>query len=118
MRLTVWTNHRMNAEQEASVRRATVGHRLLLGADATPAELAHAFVAFGQPPVNDARDSQTLRWVQLSSAGYGSYDRPDVREAFARRGATCPSCATSSSRPITRAFAPSCRGPTTNSEIS
>jgi len=87
MTLTVWTNHRMNAEQEASVRRATAGHRLLLGADATPAELARAHVAFGQPPVNEARDSQTLRWVQLSSAGYGSYDRPDVREAFAQRGA-------------------------------
>lgn len=87
MTLTVWTNHRMNAEQEANVRRATAGHRLLIGAEATPAELAGAHVAFGQPPVDGARDSQTLRWVQLSSAGYGSYDRPDVREAFARRGA-------------------------------
>jgi phosphoglycerate dehydrogenase-like enzyme len=87
MTLTVWTNHRMNAEQEAKVRRAKAGHRLLLGKDATPAELAGAHVAFGQPPVDEARDSQTLRWVQLSSAGYGSYDRKDVREAFGRRGA-------------------------------
>jgi phosphoglycerate dehydrogenase-like enzyme len=85
--LTVWTNHRMDAEQEACLRQATAGHRLLLGAEATPAELSQADVAFGQPPVSEARDSQTLRWVQLSSAGYGSYDRPDVREAFARRGA-------------------------------
>ena len=67
--------------------RATAGHRLLLGAEATAAELARAQVAFGQPPVNETRDSPALRWVQLSSAGYGSYDRPDVREAFARRGA-------------------------------
>ena len=77
----------MNAEQEARVRHATAGHRLLLGAEASPGELAHAHVAFGQPPVNEARDSAALRWVQLSSAGYGSYDRQDVREAFARRGA-------------------------------
>lgn len=77
----------MSSEQEARVRRATAGHRLLLGAEASAGELAQAHVAFGQPPVNDARDSQTLRWVQLSSAGYGSYDRADVREAFARRGA-------------------------------
>ncbi|HWO14241.1 MAG TPA: NAD(P)-dependent oxidoreductase, partial [Polyangiaceae bacterium] len=85
--LTVWTNHRMDAEQEARLRRATAQHRLLLGGEAAPAELSRADVAFGQPPVNEARDSHSLRWVQLSSAGYGSYDRPDVREAFARRGA-------------------------------
>jgi phosphoglycerate dehydrogenase-like enzyme len=85
--LTVWTNHRMNAEQEARLRQATVSHRLLLQDEATPATLAHADIAFGQPPVNEARDSERLRWVQLSSAGYGSYDKPDVRDAFARRGA-------------------------------
>jgi len=85
--LTVWTNHRMSAEQEARLREATTSHRLLLGSAATPAELDGADVAFGQPPVEAARDSQRLRWVQLSSAGYGSYDRPDVRDAFARRGA-------------------------------
>jgi phosphoglycerate dehydrogenase-like enzyme len=85
--LTVWTNHRMNAEQEARLRQAASGHRLLLGAEATPGELQHADVAFGQPPVDPARDSRQLAWVQLSSAGYGSYDRKDVREAFAGRGA-------------------------------
>jgi phosphoglycerate dehydrogenase-like enzyme len=85
--LTVWTNHKMNAEQEARLRGATAAHRLVIHAEATAAELARADVAFGQPPVNEARDSERLRWVQLSSAGYGSYDRPDVREAFARRGA-------------------------------
>lgn len=85
--LTVWTNHRMNAEQEARLRQATAAHRLLLLPDATPAALAQADVAFGQPPVHEARDSERLRWVQLSSAGYGSYDKPDVRDAFTRRGA-------------------------------
>jgi phosphoglycerate dehydrogenase-like enzyme len=85
--LIVWTNHSMNAEQEARLRKATGAHRLLIGPDATPSALAQADVAFGQPAVNEARDSERLRWVQLSSAGYGSYDKPDVREAFARRGA-------------------------------
>jgi len=87
MSLTVWTNHRMNADQEARLLEATGTHRLLIGAEASVATLAQADVAFGQPPVNEARDSRRLRWVQLSSAGYGSYDKPDVREAFARRGA-------------------------------
>jgi phosphoglycerate dehydrogenase-like enzyme len=77
----------MTAEQEARLRVATAAHRLLIGSEATPATLARAEVAFGQPPVEAARDSDRLSWVHLSSAGYGSYDRPDVREAFARRGA-------------------------------
>jgi phosphoglycerate dehydrogenase-like enzyme len=77
----------MNAAQEARLLEATAAHRLVLHGEATSAELARADVAFGQPPVNEARDSESLRWVQLSSAGYGSYDRPDVRDAFARRGA-------------------------------
>jgi phosphoglycerate dehydrogenase-like enzyme len=85
--LTVWTNHRMSPEQEARLREAASSHRLLLGALASAASLAEADVAFGQPPVDAARDSERLRWVQLSSAGYGSYDRSDVREAFARRSA-------------------------------
>jgi phosphoglycerate dehydrogenase-like enzyme len=84
---TVWTNHRMNTEQEARLRRATAAHRLLIGPEASPSALAGADVAFGQPPVGEAMSSERLRWVQLSSAGYGSYDKPDVRAAFARRGA-------------------------------
>jgi phosphoglycerate dehydrogenase-like enzyme len=84
---TVWTNHRMNTEQEARLRRATAAHRLLIGPEASPSALAGADVAFGQPPVAEAMSSERLRWVQLSSAGYGSYDKPDVRAAFARRGA-------------------------------
>jgi phosphoglycerate dehydrogenase-like enzyme len=86
-KLTVWTNHKMTAEEESRLRVATAAHRLLIGSEATAAELARADVAFGQPPVSEARDSERLSWVHLSSAGYGSYDRADVREAFARRGA-------------------------------
>jgi phosphoglycerate dehydrogenase-like enzyme len=86
--LTVWINHRMNAEQEARLRRAAAAHELLLSSEAAPAALARADIAFGQPPVDAARDSPRLAWVQLSSAGYGSYDRSDVRQAFAQRGAT------------------------------
>jgi phosphoglycerate dehydrogenase-like enzyme len=84
---TVWTNHRMNTEQEARLRQATAAHRLLIGPEASPSGLAQADVAFGQPPVSEATSSERLRWVQLSSAGYGSYDKPDVRAAFAQRGA-------------------------------
>lgn len=86
--LTVWTNHPLGAEQEQRVRSAAPGCRLLSGPEATSAALKDADVAFGQPPASAAVECERLRWVQLSSAGYGSYDRPEVRDAFALRGAT------------------------------
>jgi phosphoglycerate dehydrogenase-like enzyme len=77
----------MTPEQEERLRLATSAHRLVLGTSAAAgAELAHADVAFGQPPLRDVLSSERLRWVQLSSAGYGSYDQPDARRVFAERG--------------------------------
>src|SRR5256885_2279716 len=49
--------------------------------------LEEADVSFGQPDVATVIASPRLRWVQLSSAGYTSYDRDDVRVALTRRGA-------------------------------
>lgn len=84
----------MNAEQERRLREAAGEHELLLhgaasAASVAPGEsgLAHADVAFGQPPLGDVLDSPRLRWVQLSSAGYTSYDTAAARRAFAKRGA-------------------------------
>jgi phosphoglycerate dehydrogenase-like enzyme len=86
--LTVWTNHHFSAAEEQQFRRAAEGHRLLVdpGAKVAPA-LGEADVAFGQPPIEDVVRSPRLRWVQLSSAGYASYDQPALRQAFAARGA-------------------------------
>jgi phosphoglycerate dehydrogenase-like enzyme len=86
--LTIWVNHRLTARQQERLEEVTAPHRLVLAPGAASApELADADVAFGQPPIADVLESPRLRWVQLSSAGYGSYDRPDVRQAFAERGA-------------------------------
>lgn len=86
--LTIWVNHRLTARQQERLHEVTAPHRLLLKPGATSApELSEVDVAFGQPPIADVVESPRLRWVQLSSAGYGSYDRPDLREAFSRRGA-------------------------------
>jgi phosphoglycerate dehydrogenase-like enzyme len=84
--LTIWTNHRSTPAQEERLRRATSGHRLLLEATGST-ELSEADVAFGQPPLAGVLASSRLRWVQLSSAGYGSYDQPEARRIFAERGA-------------------------------
>jgi phosphoglycerate dehydrogenase-like enzyme len=88
MPLTLWTNHRCSPAQEQRLLEATRGHRLLLqpGGASAPG-LGEADVAFGQPPLSDVVSSPRLRWVQLSSAGYGSYDQPALRRAFAERGA-------------------------------
>ena len=77
----------MNAEQASRLRQATRSKYVILDHNTQPTPLAHADIAFGQPPVDEVLASERLRWVQLTSAGYGSYDRPDVRETFARRGA-------------------------------
>lgn len=78
----------MTSDEEAELRAASAAHRLVLAPGASSAlELREADVAFGQPPLADVLASGRLRWVQLSSAGYGGYDRDDVRKAFAERGA-------------------------------
>jgi phosphoglycerate dehydrogenase-like enzyme len=86
--LTIWVNHRLTTRQKERLQEVTASHQLLLkpGAASAP-ELSEVDVAFGQPPIADVIKSPRLRWVQLSSAGYGSYDRPDLRQAFAERGA-------------------------------
>lgn len=75
----------MTAEQERRLRSAAEGHELILSGGAS--ELARADVAFGQPPLAGVIASPRLRWVQVSSAGYASYDTPELRSAFAQRGA-------------------------------
>lgn len=89
--LTVWSNHRFSPPQE-QLLRASTSARLLLhagsgaGSDGA-AELAQADVAFGQPPLAEVLASPRLKWVQLSSAGYTSYDTTDARRVFGERGA-------------------------------
>jgi phosphoglycerate dehydrogenase-like enzyme len=84
---TVWTNHGFSPAQEQRLRSATSA-RLVFRPGGGPApELSEADVAFGQPPLADVLASPRLRWVQLSSAGYGSYDQPEARRVFAARGA-------------------------------
>lgn len=85
---TIWVNQGLTPPQQERLRQATAPHCLVIkpGAVSAP-ELSEADVAFGQPPLLDVIASPRLRWVHLSSAGYGSYDRPDVRQAFGARGA-------------------------------
>lgn len=46
---------------------------------------ATADIAFGQPDVKSILDSDRLRWVHVSSAGFTRYDTPEFRAAAASR---------------------------------
>jgi phosphoglycerate dehydrogenase-like enzyme len=93
--LVIWCNVPFGTG--ASSRRqllveALAGHTLHLVDGTTPADvsrawLAQASIAFGQPPIDVLLASQRIRWVELGSAGYESYDRADLRAALARRDA-------------------------------
>ncbi|HVZ33220.1 MAG TPA: NAD(P)-dependent oxidoreductase, partial [Polyangiaceae bacterium] len=85
--LTVWTNHRFSPAQQERLQSATRAQLVFHAGGDAVAELSEADVAFGQPPLAAVLASPRVRWVQLSSAGYTSYDQPAARRAFAERGA-------------------------------
>jgi phosphoglycerate dehydrogenase-like enzyme len=91
--IVIWTNVVFDGAA-ASARRMLAdslrGHTLHVVNGGVPAEearklLDEAAVAFGQPPPDALLASRSLRWVELNSAGYEKYDRPDVRDALAAR---------------------------------
>lgn len=85
--LTVWTNHGFSPAQRERLQRATRAQLVFHAGGNAAAELSEADVAFGQPPLTAVLASPRVRWVQLSSAGYTSYDQPETRRVFAERGA-------------------------------
>jgi phosphoglycerate dehydrogenase-like enzyme len=101
--LTIWCNQDLTPEAMAALRDGIGDDRLILPSEFTdnlgqrvaPAEwsgnfsagvknseLALADIAFGQPDPEMIIWSPNLRWIQITSAGYTRYDRPDVREAL------------------------------------
>jgi phosphoglycerate dehydrogenase-like enzyme len=93
--LVIWSNVNLTPAAAALLRDGTRAHRLVVAASGVspldsgtgdPA-LADADVAFGQPAPAQVIETPRLRWVQLSSAGYGPYERADLRAAFEARGA-------------------------------
>jgi phosphoglycerate dehydrogenase-like enzyme len=93
--LTIWCNARLPKPYEAELLAGLQSHRVImserrtgnLAAGEADPKLAEADIAFGQPEVQQITDLANLKWVQLSSAGFTRYDRPEVRAAFKRRNA-------------------------------
>lgn len=100
--LTIWSNANF---PEAAARLLLEGvnpHRLLratevqtnLGSGGPDPLMAEADIAFGQPNPAQAASLDSLRWIQLTSAGYTNYDREDFRFALRRRGAVLTTSST------------------------
>src|SRR5215471_13749353 len=90
--LTIWCNNEFNAEQSAERDLFVKGvdpHRPLIfepgDTDALKA-LQRAEIAFGAPDAHAVVEFANVRWVQLNSAGYTSFDNAGVREALTQRG--------------------------------
>ena len=79
----------------ALLSEGTKGHELvfsgvrnssvLSGGQRDPA-IRGADVAFGQPDPDDCIETNSLRWIEVSSAGYTRYDTVAFREAMKARG--------------------------------
>ncbi len=92
--MRIWCNAPLTPQTRALLEKGLAGHQLVVAAPIRTAleegrpdpVLADAEVAFGQPPLAQVMASAALRWMEVSSAGYGRYDTPEVREAFQARG--------------------------------
>ena len=94
--LVIWCNAELPDAARAALADGTRAHRLVVaatglvaasGSGAVDAALAEADIAFGQPDPAQLLVTPRLRWIPLNSAGYGPYDRDDLRRALAARGA-------------------------------
>jgi phosphoglycerate dehydrogenase-like enzyme len=92
LNLTIWCNNDFGPKDQREVDLLTAGvgqHQLLIFSDNdSPESLAalnNAQVAFGFPDPQNVLKSQSLRWVQLNSAGYTSYDHEELKREFVAR---------------------------------
>lgn len=94
--MRIWCNADFGAEGMKLLAEGASAHSLVLSdkrnrsvlaAGQRDPALAQADVAFGQPDPADCIDSRSLRWVEVSSAGYTRYDTDAFREAIRARGA-------------------------------
>jgi len=95
MSLTIWCNAALSAPAENLLVHGLDGHRLVLAekrsasvlvAGPADAGFAGADVVFGQPDAGECLRRKKIKWVAVTSAGYGRYDTPEFLESFKARG--------------------------------
>ena len=94
--LNIYCNFHCSGVELEMLQRGTAAHRLMIVPKASRSPLAsggpdaildEADIAVGQPHPQSIARLPRLRWTHLTSAGYDSYDRPEIRQALATRSA-------------------------------
>ena len=95
--LQIWCNYAFKGEAADLLRRRTGQHRLRFStgnntgvpprSESGDPQAVEADILFGQPDLSILFASRRLRWVELTSAGYTTYDRDDLRQALRARNA-------------------------------
>jgi len=97
---TIWCNAALSASAEQRLALGLAEHRLVfaqkrsasvLAAGPADAGLKGVHVVFGQPEAADCLRLKSIRWLAVTSAGYGRYDTPDFLETFRARGSVLTS---------------------------
>lgn len=93
---TIWCNNDFSSDQdsERNILIQGVGpHRLLLfegddgGSSGESREgLQLAEIAFGSPDAQTASQCEKLLWIHLDTAGYTSFDHPNIKQLLIQRG--------------------------------
>jgi phosphoglycerate dehydrogenase-like enzyme len=93
LKFTIWCNNEFGPQNQHEVALLTEGvreHRLLLFDDNDSVDslnaLSEAHIAFGYPTSDAVLKSENLRWAQLNSAGYTSYDHEEIKTQLRTRG--------------------------------
>ena len=95
--MKIWCNGEFGAEGMALLAKGTAAHTLVLSSKRNSSVLAGgqrdatidgADIAFGQPDPADCISNASLRWIEVSSAGYTRYDKEPFKQAVRARGAT------------------------------
>ena len=100
---TIWCNAALSERAEQLLVDGLEGHRVVfakerlasvLTAGRSDAGLAEADVVFGQPEAAECLNRTRIKWVAVTSAGYGRYDTPEFLETFKARGSVFSSSST------------------------
>ncbi len=90
----IWCNADLGPKAIEMLQAGTASHELRfsdqksanLGAGGVDPLMDGADIAFGQPDTKQSMTSASLKWIQITSAGYTRYDRDDFRSTLRTRG--------------------------------
>ena len=93
--LTIWANPFLTETAEELLVDATAAHHLILAQKPEHVldpgvfdpRLLQAEIVFGQPDIEAIQQSEIVRWVHISSAGYARYDTGEMQSFLKKRSA-------------------------------